>query len=71
MDNRLRPEGRDVWRGDGRQSVVNAPSNPLSDKFVVLGMTADPEPRYAALDINADGAIVEADARRPVLADVF
>ena len=52
-------------------AAFSAPSNSLSNKFVVLGMTADPEPRYAALDISADGAIVKPDTRRPILTYVL
>jgi hypothetical protein len=34
----------------------------LDDELVVVGMTADPNPLYAAGRINADGSIMLADA---------
>ena len=37
----------------------------LADEAIIFGVIADPEPQDSALHVNAEGAMVKADAARP------
>lgn len=46
-------------------SEDTAKSRGLADEAIIFGVIADPEPQDSAFDINAEGAMVKADAARP------
>ena len=46
-------------------SQDTAKSRGLADEAIIFGVIADPEPQDSAFDINAEGAMVKADAARP------
>jgi hypothetical protein len=43
----------------------------LSDEFVIIGVRTDPEPNEILTRFHRNGAVVQADARRPEATDVL
>ena len=55
----------------GPQTINSAAGRRLSNEFIVLRMSADPEPQQSAFDFSGERAVREADADRAIGADLL